>query len=159
MTHGSEWDMEIWRPEVENVTRGRMSHEQLCVICFVVWLTTTTTVAKCDWVWDARSSAAKNTHSPNYCSSLAICVNYSANFYCKIALISRFKVYLIKMSTVTSKRKQKQRRIYLVNVTWLVVIIMTTGRPWHGNHLIMLDVTWRRFDQSVKQLVVGRATI
>ena len=23
MTHGSEWDMEIWRPEVENVTRGR----------------------------------------------------------------------------------------------------------------------------------------
>ena len=56
---------------------------------------------------------AKNTHSPNYCSCLAICVNYSANFYCKIALISRFKVYLIKILTVTSKRKQKQRRIYI----------------------------------------------
>jgi len=23
MTHGNEWDMEIWQPEVENVTRGR----------------------------------------------------------------------------------------------------------------------------------------
>ena len=51
MTHGSEWDMEIWRPEVKDVTWGRspsvtfstegrhisMSHERLCVICFVVW--------------------------------------------------------------------------------------------------------------------------
>jgi len=46
--------MKIWRPEVEHVTRGRspsltsstegrlisMSHERLCVICFVVWPTT-----------------------------------------------------------------------------------------------------------------------
>ena len=53
MTDGSEWDMEIWRPEVEHVTRGRspsvtsstegrpisMSHEVPCVICFVVWPT------------------------------------------------------------------------------------------------------------------------
>jgi len=45
--------MEIWRPEVEHVTRGRspsvtsstegspisMSHELPCVICFVVWPT------------------------------------------------------------------------------------------------------------------------
>ena len=51
-----------------------------------------------------------------------------------------------------------QCRIYLVNVTWLVVIIMTNGRPWSGEHSIMLNVTWRRFDQSVKQLVVGHAT-
>jgi len=35
MTHGNEWDMEIWRPEVENVTRGRdcvsyvLSYDQL----------------------------------------------------------------------------------------------------------------------------------
>ena len=58
-------------------------------------------------------------------------------FYCKIALINRFKLYLIKILTVTSKRKQKQLRIYImsamycriypVNVTWPVVIIMTTG--------------------------------
>ena len=30
----------------------------------------------------------QNAHSPNYCSWLAVCVNYNANFYCKIALIS-----------------------------------------------------------------------
>ena len=29
---------------------------------------------------------------------------------------------------------------------------------WHGEHSIMLNVTWRRFDQSAKQLVVGHAT-
>jgi len=60
---------------------------------------------------------SKNAHSPNYCSWLAICVNYSANFYCKIALINRFKLYLIKTYSKTlkkqTKRKQKQHRIYL----------------------------------------------
>ena len=45
--------------------------------------------------------------------------NYSAHFYCKIALINRFKMYLIKTYSKTpknknkTKRKQKQRRIYL----------------------------------------------
>jgi len=39
---------------------------------------------------------SKNAHNPDYCSWLAVCVNYSANFYCKIALINRFKLYLIK---------------------------------------------------------------
>jgi len=63
---------------------------------------------------------SKNAHSPNFCSWLAACVNYSGNFYCKIALINRFKLYLIKILTVTSKKqrkqtkhKQKQRRIHL----------------------------------------------
>jgi len=55
---------------------------------------------------------SKNAHSPNYRSWLAVCVNYCANFYCKIALINRFKLYLIKILTVMSKRKQKQRRMY-----------------------------------------------
>ena len=45
-----------------------------------------------------------------------------------------------------------------MNVTWLVVIIMTTGWPWRVDHSIMLNITWRRFDQSAKQLVVGHAT-
>jgi len=36
---------------------------------------------------------------------------------------------------------------------------MTHGRPWNGEHSIMLNVTWRRFDQSAKQLVVGHATM
>jgi len=53
-----------------------------------------------------------NAHSPNYCSWLAVCVDYSANFYFKVALINRFKLYLIKTYSKTPK-KQKQRRIYL----------------------------------------------
>jgi len=59
---------------------------------------------------------SKNAHSPNYCSWLAVCANYNANFYCKIALINIFKLYLIKILMVTSKKqtkhKQKQRRMY-----------------------------------------------
>ena len=142
-------------PEVENVARGRspnvtfstsihhisMSHERPCFMCFVVFPT-----ANLKLLWRNASEyrpSSKNAHSPNYCSWLAVCVNCSANFYFKIALINRFKVYLIKIPTVMSKRKQKQHRlrlqcrIYLVNVMWLVVIIMTTGRPWRGDHSIM----------------------
>jgi len=81
---------------------------------------------------------SKNAHCPNYCSWLAVCDNYSVNFYCKIALINRFKLYLIKIYSKTpknknkqTKRKQKQRRIYilrlhLVNVTW-------RHQGWHYN--------------------------
>ena len=64
---------------------------------------------------------SENAHSPNCCSWLAVCVNYSANFYCKIALINRFKLYLTKTyakktpkkTKKQTERKQKQRRIYL----------------------------------------------
>jgi len=48
---------------------------------------------------------SKDAHSPNYCSWLAVCVNCSANFYCKIPLINRFKLYLIKTYSNTSKNK------------------------------------------------------
>jgi len=41
---------------------------------------------------------SKTAHSPNYCSWLAVC----ANFYCKITMINRFKLYLIK---ITVRRK------------------------------------------------------
>ena len=37
-------------------------------------------------------------------------------------------------------------------------IIMTTDRQ-HIQHSIMLNITWRHFDQSAKQLVVGHATM
>jgi len=41
MMHGSECDIEIWWPSVENVAHGRsMSQERPCFICFVVWPTT-----------------------------------------------------------------------------------------------------------------------
>ena len=59
------------------------------------------------------------------------CVNYSANFYCKIALINRFKLYSIKTYSKTPKKQKKQTtrkqkqlnnvkyilRLHLVNVT------------------------------------------
>ena len=105
----SEWDMEMWWPEVENVTRGRslsvtfstegrpifMFQEQLCVICFVVW--PTTRILNYKWLTVANVNEyrlpCKNAHSPNYCSWLAVCVNDSANFYCKVALNNRFELY------------------------------------------------------------------
>jgi len=89
MTHGSEWDMEIWRPEVENVRRGRP------------WTT--------------------------------VC-----HMFCR-------------MTKKQIKRKQKQRRIYLTG-------ICHPGWPFSGEHMIMRNVTWRRFDQSAKQLIVGYTT-
>ena len=69
---------------------------------------------------------SKNAHSPNYCSWLAVCVNYSANFYCKIAVINRFKLYLIKTYSKTPKNKQNVNKnnveymlcLHLVNITW-----------------------------------------
>jgi len=36
--------------------------------------------------------------------------------------------------------------------------VTSTGRPWRVDHSIMLNVTWRRFGQSAKQLEVGHAT-
>ena len=42
--------------------------------------------------------------------------------------------------------------LHLVNVTWRHPV-------WSGEHMIMVSVTWRRFDQSVKQLIVGHTTV
>ena len=33
------------------------------------------------------------------------------------------------------------------------------SQPWRVDHSIMLNVTWRHFDQSAKQLIVGHTTI
>ena len=52
---------------------------------------------------------SKNAHSPNYCSWLAVCVNYSANFYCKIALIKRL-LYLIKTYSKMPKNQKTERK-------------------------------------------------
>ena len=43
-------------------------------------------------------------------------------------------------------------------VTWLCITAMTQGRPWCIHHSIMMNVTWRHFDQSAKQLIVGHMT-
>jgi len=59
---------------------------------------------------------SKNAHSPNYCSWLAVCVNYSGNFYCKIALINRFKLYLIKTYSETPKNKKNNNVEYILGL-------------------------------------------
>jgi len=59
---------------------------------------------------------SKNAHSPNYCSWLAVCVNYSANFYCKIAVINRFKLYLIKTYINTPKKTKSKLNVNKNNV-------------------------------------------
>ena len=51
---------------------------------------------------------SNNAHSPNYCSWLAVFVNYSANFYCKIELINRLKLHLIKTYSKSPKKQKKQ---------------------------------------------------
>ena len=43
-------------------------------------------------------------------------------------------------------------------VTWLFIVIMTHSWPWCVDHSIMINVTWRHFDQSAKQLIVGHTT-
>jgi len=63
-------------------------------------------------------------------------------------------------------------RLHLVNVTWRhpgwqcnvtrvtwVTLQCHPGWPWSGEHMIMLNVTWQRLDQSAKQLIVGHTTI
>ena len=103
---------------------------------------------------------SENAHSPNYCSWLAVCVNYSANSYCKIALINRLKLYLIKthskMPKKQTKHKQKQCRIYLT--------FAFSERYVPSPGVMSPRVTVKRWTcdnaqcQSVKQLIVGHTT-
>ena len=85
---------------------------------------------------------SKNAHSPNYCSRLAVYVKYSANFYSKIALINRLKLYLIKSYSKTPKTKkltvnknnvQYILRLHLVNVMWRHPEWHYNSRVWHYN--------------------------
>jgi len=113
-------------PKVGNVTRGRSPSVtfQLRVVIFpcpsnhcVSYVLSYDQLQE-SWI----ISCLQWRNSPNYCSWLAVRVNYSANFYCKIVLINRFKPYLIKTDSKTPKKnkktitksKQKQRRIYLM---------------------------------------------
>ena len=78
-------------------------------------------------------------------------------------------MYLTKNTIRRISCKQKQCRIYimftmsnishLVNVTWPCVIIMTHSPQWRVDHSIIINVLWRCFDQSAKQLIVGHMTI
>jgi len=135
-------------------TRGwkcymRESYERLCVICFVIW--PTTRILQWRNVNEYRLPS-KNAHSPNYCSWLAVCVNYSANFYCKITLINRFKLYLIKTYSKTPKNKKKLNvnknnvkyilRLHLVNVTW-------RHPGWHYNWVTLKRWTYDNAQRHV----------
>ena len=184
MTHGREWDIEIWW------TRGWKCHTSVtflpsvvlfpcptndCVSCVLSYgqLQESSIISGLQWrnVNEYRLPS-KNAHSPSYCSWLAVCVNYSANFYCKIALINR-KLYLIKTYSKTEKNKKNKEnvnknnveyilRLHLVNVTWRHPgwhYNVTPGFREAVNIMIMLNATWRRFDQSANQFIVGHTTI
>jgi len=139
MTHGSQRDMEIWRtwgwkchtraqPECDIFNRGSsyfcdcvsyvLSYGQLqesWIISGLLWRNV-----------NEYRLPSENAHSPNYSSWLAVCVNYSANFYCKIALINRFKVHTVRRQKNKTKNKQNVNknnveyilRLHLVNVAW-----------------------------------------
>ena len=185
MTHGSEWDMEIWRSRLKMSHDGadRVWHFQPRVVIFPCHTNDGVSYVLLYgqlqefWIMSGLQwrnvneyhLPSKNAHSPNYCSWLAVCVNYSAKFYCKIALINRFELYLTKTYNKTPKKNKKKLnvnknnvayilRVNLVNITWRHTV-------WHYNVTpgdreavnIMLNVTWRRFDQSAKQLIVGHS--
>ena len=53
-------------------------------------------------------------------------------------------------------------RLHLVNITWRHTVWHYNVRPCDRealNIMIMPNVTWLRFDKSVKQLIVGHTTI
>ena len=52
-----------------------------------------------------------------------------------------------------------ERPCFICFVVWPFIIIMTYGRPWCIDHIIMINVTWLHFDQSAKQLIVGHTTV
>jgi len=109
------------------------AHERLCVICFVVW--PTTIILNYKWLTVANVNEYrlpfKNAHSPNYCSWLAVCVDYSATFYFKISLINRFKLYSIKTHSKTPKNKKKLN-VNNNNVEYILRLHLVT---------VMLNVT------------------
>ena len=128
MTHGSQWDMEILsreQPKCDIFNRGFFmflcpTNDCVSYVLSYGQLPESWIISGLQWLnVNEYHLPSKNARSPNYCSWLAVCVNYSANFYCKIALINIFKLYLIKTYSKTPKNKQnvgpkqKQRRIYL----------------------------------------------
>jgi len=137
MTHGSEWNMEIRRPEVENVARGRspsvtfstegrhnfhVPRTTVChTFCRITNYNNLESISGLQWqnVSEYRL-LSKNAHSPNYCSWLAVCVNYSANFYCKIAPTNRCKRRLIKTYSKTSKNKKNKLNVNKNNVVYIL---------------------------------------
>jgi len=72
---------------------------------------------------------SKNAHSPNYCSWLAVCINYSANFYCKIALINRFKLNFTK---TYSKMPKNKPNVNKNNVEYILRLHLGTSRDITG---------------------------
>ena len=73
----------------------------------------------------------------NYCSWLDVCVNRSANFYCKIALINRFKLYLIKTYSKTPKTKKNKLNVNKNNVEYILRLHLVKLRDVTRGDIIM----------------------
>ena len=78
---------------------------------------------------------SKNAHSPNYCSWLAVCINYSANFYCKITLINRFKLNFTK--TFSKMPKKNKLNVNKNNVEYILRLHLGTSRDITRGDIIM----------------------
>ena len=145
MTDGSEWDMKIWLPEVEHVTRGRsprvtsstegspisMSHELPCVICFVVWPTRFPTRWRRFWEFYPQDGGVENLPTrwrqcrvfESFTHKMAaweFCLQnggVSESFTHKMAAWE-FCLQDGGISESLEYILRLQWRIYLVNVTW-----------------------------------------
>jgi len=133
-------------PEVENVTLGpaRMWHFQLRVVLFQCptndYLSYVLSYGQLQESWiisglqwrnvNEYGLPSKNAHCPNYCSWLAVCVNYSDNFCCKIALINRFKLYLIKTYSKTPKKQKKHTEHEQKQLEYILRLHLVTVKRW-----------------------------
>jgi len=55
--------------------------------------------------------------------------------------------------------RYEARHSLVSSVSLTNVVAMLNCRPWRVQHSIMMNVTWRRFDQFAMQLTVGHTTI
>jgi len=91
-----------------------------------------------------------------YTIILSICYNHDLCHHCNMAK-------WIELSWVYFQLILYQEALGLQGFFSLQISLQTLschpGWLWSGENMIILNVTWRRFDQSVKQLIVGHTTM
>ena len=116
MTHGSEWDMEIWRPEVKNVTRGSSYfHVPRTTVCHM--FCRMTKMAAWEFCLQDGGVSESFTHNMAACEN---CLQDMAAMQNKQNVRKNNVEYVLRL----------QCRIYLVNVTWPSDSSMSDVRHW-----------------------------
>ena len=70
--------------------------------------------------------------------------------------VKALKAFKKNKQNVNKNNVEYILHLHLVNITWCHPGWHYNVTPWSGEHLIMLSVTWRRFDQSAKQLIIPK---